>query len=129
MTFGIIALLIVAVLLVDQHSPESAPQISKINQLTGNANTNPEEFYKKQCAFCHESDGLIAPDMKEVKKIYLEKYAKKDDFIKAMLEFVKNPSKDKALYKKSLEDYTLMPKMPFKEEDLKGVIEYIYNKI
>ena len=90
---------------------------------------SPAEFYKKQCAYCHESEGLIAPDMKEIKKVYLEKYPQESLFVKAMLDFVKHPTKEKALYKKGLENYTLMPKMPFKEEDLKGVIDYIYKNI
>ncbi len=107
---------------------------SKISQVKDNVyplilTQDPGDFYKKQCAFCHESEGLIAPDMKDIKKVYIEKFPNKPDFEKAMLEFVKHPTKEKALYKKGLDQYTLMPKMPFKEEDLKGVVEYIYTKI
>ncbi len=90
---------------------------------------DPAFFYKKHCAFCHESESLIGPDMKIIKEIYLKKYPKKSEFTDRMLQFVKNPSKEKALYKKGIEEYTLMPKMPFKEEDLKAVIDYIYTKI
>ncbi len=108
---------------------KSTKQLSSLTHPSVYLNNNPEDFYKKQCAFCHESDELIAPNMKEIKKVYLDKYPKKEDFIKAMLGFVKNPTKEKAIYKKGLQKYTLMPKMPFKESDLKGVIEYIYNKI
>ncbi len=100
-----------------------ALEIDKITQ------QDPETFYKKQCAFCHQSESLIAPDMKIIKDVYLEKYPKKSDFIQAMLQFVKSPSREKALYKKGLEEFTLMPKMPFKEQDLKAVIDYIYTKI
>ncbi len=92
-------------------------------------NIKPNEFYTKHCAFCHTSEELIAPDMKKIKSIYLKKYPKKQEFISAMLNFVKSPSKEKAIYKEALNKFTLMPKMPFKEEELKGVIDYIYEKI
>jgi hypothetical protein len=67
--------------------------------------------------------------MKEIKAVYLKKYPQKSAFVEAMLKFVKHPTKEDALYKKGLDKYTLMPKMPFKEEALKGVMEYIYSKI
>jgi len=128
-SFLFIIALVFSFFIVNKNAFSSSSLLSEVKVFEKNTETDPVEFYKKQCAFCHESEGLIAPDMKEIKKIYMEKFPKKDDFIKAMLEFVKNPSKEKALYKKGLEKYTLMPKMPFKEEDLKSVTEYIYSKL
>ena len=96
--------------------------------ITEKLNIKPNEFYTKHCAFCHTGEELIAPDMKKIKNIYLKKYPKKQDFMSAIIKFVKSPSKDKTIYPQS-DKFTLMPKMPFKEEDLKGVVEYIYEKI
>jgi len=90
--------------------------------------TDPTVFYKKQCAFCHNSEELIAPDMKKIKQIYLKKFPKKQDFMSAIIKFVKSPSKDKTIYPQS-DKFTLMPEMPFKKDDIKSVAAYIYDKI
>ncbi len=111
------------------NAPENT--ISKFSDytITEKVKIKPKEFYAKHCAFCHTSDELIAPDIKKIKSIYLKKYPKKQEFISAMLNFIKSPSKEKAIYKEALGKFTLMPKMPFKEEELKEAIDYIYEKI
>ncbi len=97
--------------------------------LTSISPTDPAVFYKKQCAFCHAGEEMIAPDMKKIKNLYLKKYPQKQDFIQAIVNFASSPSKDKVVYKEALKKFTLMPKMPFKKEDLKSVAAYIYDKI
>ncbi len=86
-----------------------------------------EKIYKTQCGFCHTSEELIAPDMNKIKSAYLDKYKTKDAFVKAVIEFVKNPNKKNALYKEGIENFADMPKMPFKETQLKAVANYIYK--
>ncbi len=90
-------------------------------------NITPKDFYQKQCGFCHASEELIAPDMTKIKKVYKEKYPKKADFVNAVVKFVKNPSKKFAIYKLGIDNFTDMPKMPFKEADIKGVAGYIFD--
>jgi len=85
------------------------------------------DFYKKQCGFCHTSEELIAPDMNKIKAVYKEKYKTKEAFIQAITKFVKNPDKKTAIYKEGIEDFMDMPKMPFKEEQIKAVAAYIYD--
>ena len=86
-----------------------------------------ETFYKNQCGFCHNAEELIAPDMNKIKARYLEKYKTKDAFVKAVTVFVKNPNKENAIYKDGIDNFSDMPKMPFKDEQIKAVAEYIFN--
>jgi len=92
-----------------------------IDQVSG------EIFYKNQCGFCHTKEELIAPDMNKIKAKYLEKYKTKDAFVKAITTFVKNPNKANAIYKDGIDNFTDMPKMPFKDEQIKAVAEYIFS--
>ncbi len=86
-----------------------------------------KEFYKNQCGFCHTKEELIAPDMTKIKATYLKKYTTKDAFVKAVSAFVKNPNKKNAIYRDGIENFTDMPKMPFKDAQIKSVAEYIYS--
>ena len=92
-----------------------------------NSQVSGETFYKNQCAFCHNGEELIAPDMNKIKAKYLEKYKNKDAFIKAVTAFVKNPNKENAIYKDGIDNFSDMPKMPFKDTQIKAVAEYIFN--
>ncbi len=104
---------------------------SKIKSKTDYLHTKPrqsgETFYKNQCAFCHTSAQLIAPDMNKIKAKYLEKYKTKDAFVKAIQAFVKNPNKKNAIYKDGIDNFTDMPKMPFKDAQIKATAAYIYS--
>jgi len=87
----------------------------------------PADFYQKQCGFCHTSEELIAPDMNKIKNTYMDKFKTKEEFIKAIVRFVKNPDKKEAIYKDGIDNFMDMPKMPFKEAQVKAVAEYIYK--
>jgi len=97
------------------------PTIRIYNQASG------ETFYKNQCAFCHTKEQLIAPDMNKIKAKYLEKFKTKEAFVKAVTAFVKNPNKKNAIYKDGIDNFSDMPKMPFKDAQIKTVAEYIYS--
>ena len=95
--------------------------VAHYNQVSG------ETFYKNQCAFCHTKEQLIAPDMNKIKAKYLEKFKTKAAFVKAVTAFVKNPNKKNAIYKDGIDNFSDMPKMPFKDAQIKTVAEYIYS--
>ncbi len=123
LTTGILFLLIVAVIsnkINIKEDMQEAHSYLKYEQTAA-------EFYKKQCGFCHTSEELIAPDMNKIKAKYLEKFKTKEAFIDAVVKFVKNPDKKGAIYKDGIDNFMDMPKMPFKETQLKSVAEYIYN--
>jgi len=86
-----------------------------------------EQFFKTQCAFCHTSEELIAPDMNKIRATYKAKYKTKEAFVKAVTAFVKNPDKKNAIYKDGIDNFTDMPKMPFKDAQIKATAEYIFS--
>lgn len=91
---------------------------------------NPQEFYKKQCNFCHNESRKIAPPMGEIKKAYLEAYPKKETFIKKMTAFVLNPVDKNRLIKDNPGKYKVMPpNLFFDEQRIKKVVEHIHKNI
>jgi cytochrome c551/c552 len=85
------------------------------------------DFYKKQCGFCHNQEESIGPDMKKIKAVYIEKFKTKEAFVDAIYKFVKNPNKKNAIYKEGIDKFMDMPKMPFKDKEIKEVAAYIYS--
>ncbi len=122
--FILLSVLVLSVIILE---PENRIDVAKNQTLT--QDTDIITFYNKQCGFCHKSDKLMAPNMTEIKKVYLSKFPKKEDFSKHMIDYIKNPSKEKAIFKKGSDSYMTMPKMPYKDKDIKAVVEYIYDKI
>ena len=88
---------------------------------------NGEAFYKQQCGFCHNKEELMAPDMQKIKAVYLQKFKDKEEFVKAIVSFVKNPDKSKSIYKDGIDNFANMPKMPFKDAQVNAVAAYIYD--
>jgi len=105
-------------------TPATTEKISSYKQHSTQSVT---DFYKKQCGFCHTSEELIAPDMKKIKAAYVQKYKTQEAFVNAVYKFVKNPDKKAAIYKEGIENFMDMPKMPFKDEQIKAVAEYIFK--
>jgi len=120
--------LFVGLLMLSIYIPNKPNKTYKPNTFSELRNQqSAQDFYKKQCGFCHTPEELIAPDMNKIKAKYLEKYPDKDAFIQAVIKFVENPDKNNAIYKEGIENFMDMPKMPFKKEEIKNVAEYIYD--
>lgn len=86
---------------------------------------------QKHCYACHNpksksQDEIIAPPLWGMKKHYLEAYSEKADFEKAMMEFIQNPTEEKALMKGPIKRFGLMPKPAVSSEDLQKIVSYIY---
>jgi len=107
---------------IDSSDKTYAKNISTFIQTNGQGDI----FYQKQCGYCHEKKELIGPDMNKIKAFYLKKYPKKEDFVNAIITFVSNPSKKTAIYLQD-KDFMMMPKMPFKKEQIKLAATYIFN--
>lgn len=91
------------------------------------SNFDVSKFYKRQCGYCHSKEELIGPDMNKIKQTYKKKYPGKATFIKAISAFVANPDKKNAIYKDGIDNFMDMPKMAYKPEQVKAVVEYIFN--
>lgn len=90
-----------------------------------------ESLLKKNCYSCHNPetahDERLAPPFFAIKKHYLKDHPEKAAFTEAMLEFMQNPSNEKAKMKDAVERFGLMPKMPFEDEQIRKMAEYIYQ--
>jgi len=106
---------------------QQPPSIYYAETIWNTSKISGEQFYKTQCAFCHTSEELIAPDMNKIKVVYKAKYKTKEAFVKAVTAFVKNPAKKNAIYKEGIDNFTDMPKMPFKDTQIKATVEYIFS--
>jgi len=86
---------------------------------------------QKHCYACHNPkskshDEIIATPLWGMEKHYLEAYPEKADFEEAMIEFIQNPTEEKALMKGPINRFGLMPKPAVSNEDLQKIVSYIY---
>lgn len=97
-------------------------------------NSKGYELLKSKCFICHyenpnpnETDKMIAPPMMRIKEHYLPNYPKKEEFIKALVAIVKNPTEEKTLMPGAVKKFKLMPKLIYKDEELNLIAETIYD--
>jgi len=80
------------------------------------------------CTTCHfERKTVSAPSVVDFRKKYLKAYPKKDDFVKNMISFIKNPNPKKSLMPKAIKKHELMPQIAFEEDTLSIIVKYIYD--
>ena len=110
---------------------KSNPTLSRIQQAHDtNVYFNPRQYFNKQCAFCHNENSKIAPTVSTVKMAYLNKFPKKEDFVKHMTAFVLHPNTDNRLIKENLQKYKVMPSGMFYDAGkIQRVVAYIYDSI
>jgi len=89
-------------------------------------------LFKNNCYVCHSvtsksHDEIIAPPMVAVKRRYLMTYTSKDDFVNAVVNWSKDPKDENALMRGAVQQFKVMPKQVFKEDDLKKIAAYIYD--
>lgn len=90
------------------------------------------ELYKVNCTACHNPnsashDAIIAPPMIAVKRMYSMKYSTKEDFVKEVVAWASDPKAENSIMKGAVMQYKVMPKQPFKIDDLKKIATYIYD--
>ncbi len=106
-----------------------AAKESEVNTFIS-AEINPKFYFEKQCNYCHNEKGKIGPPMSFVKKMYLKKYPKANDFIEKMTAFILNPTATNRLIKNNLGKYDVMPPGMFDDkEKIIQVVKYIYDNI
>jgi len=92
---------------------------------------------KQRCYICHlerpvQGDTTVqmqAPPMMGVKRHYKEKYPAKDEFIAAVVDWVKHPDSTKALMPGAVEEFGLMPPFPYPDEELEKIAEAMYEDL
>ena len=83
--------------------------------------------FKAACNSCHNTTGAVAPPAFAVQKHYKKAFASKEEFIKAISNFVSNPNAENALLQPAIEKFGLMPKMQFEKEDLAQIAAYLFD--
>ncbi|MCF6306666.1 MAG: c-type cytochrome [Flavobacteriaceae bacterium] len=87
---------------------------------------------KENCYVCHNPeavshDTIIAPPFKAVKMHYMNSYDAKESFVTAMVNWVQNPSEEKALMKGAVTKFKVMPPLPLETSEIEKIATYIYD--
>lgn len=89
-----------------------------------------KELMEKNCHVCHAppgSENRSAPPIHKVKNHYLDDETTKDDFVDAVVEWVKEPSEDKSLMPGARRNWGMMPKQDFDEKEVKAIAQYMFD--
>ena len=97
--------------------------------------TNNKEGYnllQHNCYACHSiisksHDEIIAPPMIAIKKRYKMSYTTEREFVNAFTKWTLNPKEENALMFGAVQNFKVMPKLPFKEDDMVKIATYVYN--
>lgn len=83
------------------------------------------------CFVCHnpdmESETRVAPPMFKIREHYYDDETSREEFINEIVAFALDPTLDKSIMPGAVNNFGLMPKTPFNEEDLKLIAGYIYD--
>jgi hypothetical protein len=96
---------------------------------------NEDEGYKllqQNCYACHSvtsksHDEIIAPPLVAVKQRYLRSYTTENEFVEAITNWVLDPKEENALMFGAVKNFKVMPKQPYKKEDVVKIATYIFN--
>lgn len=134
----IILLLLIVVTSCKEEKKEntSAEATQKTEEAKGSATAlNGYELMQQKCFICHfekpdpaKMSQMIAPPILRVQEHYKPTYPKKEDFIKAVMSYVNNPSEDKTLMPGAVKKFNLMPKVVYDQNELRAIVETLYKK-
>ena len=83
------------------------------------------------CYVCHRPserhDNRIAPPMIAIKKHYINDDTSKEQFIKTIQTWIKNPNKDDAKMYGAVRRFGVMPKTPFPEATIQQIADYMFD--
>lgn len=93
---------------------------------------NGKKLMETHCYVCHnpsakENEGRIAPPMIAVKSRYLMDYDSKEDFVKAISNFVENPTDDIAKMHGAVKKFGVMPKQVFPENAVAQIADFMFD--
>jgi len=86
---------------------------------------------EKDCYTCHNPktahNELIAPPMITIKQHYLKETTSREQFVKDIMHWVKNPSEKNSRMPGALKKFGIMPYQSFPEETVLQIAEYLYD--
>lgn len=91
-----------------------------------------KKLMETNCYLCHspnasENEGRVAPPMIAVKSRYLMDYKSKEEFVKAIVNFVKNPNDDDGIMFGAINKFGIMPKQVFPHNSVAQIADFIYE--
>tara|TARA_R110000868_G_scaffold109952_2_gene298428 strand:- start:275 stop:742 length:468 start_codon:yes stop_codon:yes gene_type:complete len=110
---------------------------NKMSYAKLNPNTIQDSIYpgkrlmETNCYACHNAttteENRIAPPMIAIKRRYILKDTSKEAFIADMQNWVKNPNEKDAKMFGAVRRFGVMQKIPYPEETIEKIAEYIYD--
>lgn len=96
--------------------------------------TKGYELMQQKCFICHmekpdpvKRNSMIAPPMLRVQEHYKPVHPDRNDFVKAITAFVKEPSVSNTLMPGAIRKFDLMAKLPYEDADLKLIAGALYD--
>jgi len=88
--------------------------------------------FEQKCIACHgienkTEEQMIAPPMYAVKRRYTKASSDKEEFVKLMSDWVKNPQLENVLMRDAAKDKGVMPHLNYDEKSISEIVNYIYN--
>lgn len=95
------------------------------------ANKHPgKKFMETECYICHNPKAsqasMIAPPMIAVKRHYIDSSTTKEAFTKALIRWVNDPETESKM-PGALKRFGCMPYMPYPDESLAQIADYLYD--
>ena len=97
-------------------------------------NTNGEVYntLNTKCYICHSinsvsHDVIIVPPMAAVKWRYSRSYRTKKSFVEAITKWTMDPKAENALMPGAVDNFNVMPKQIFVDEEIRKIAAYIYE--
>ena len=91
-----------------------------------------KKLMETHCYLCHspsakENEGRIAPPMIAIKARYLMDYDSKEDFVKAISNFVENPTEENTKMHGAVKKFGVMPKQVFPENTVAQIADFMFD--
>jgi nitrate reductase cytochrome c-type subunit len=112
----------------EKFSAEKSPKLSEIAVLEDDDKVLT--LLQNNCFSCHEpvlGEERAAPPMFKIREHYKDEKIGEAEFTAKIIDFVNQPSEEKSLMPGARKKFGLMPKMSFKEDDLKQIAVYLYQ--
>lgn len=112
----------------------SNTQNKEQNETTVNNSSEGYKLMQQKCFICHlakpdpaKKDAMIAPPMMRVLEHYKPAHSSKKEFVDAVMAIVNKPSEEKTLMPGTIKKFGIMPKLPYKAEELRLIAEALYD--
>jgi len=127
-----IIILILTVFFLSCNSPKNKDYVNAEVITSETEEGHPgKKLMETYCYACHSAtaseEDRLAPPMIAIKKHYLTSDTSKDVFIKAMQEWIKNPTEENAKMYGAVRRFGVMPNTPYPEETIEQIADYMYD--